>query len=54
MNTCQTVQLFSLTRQIKPGEEVAMDKLLWQDNQAVHKCKDTSFINLVITKRLFQ
>ena len=54
INICQASQFFSLPRQIKPEEEFSLTKIWGQEHQAIHKCKETSFINWLMTKRLLQ
>ena len=39
INTCHTRKLFSLTRQIKPVDEAALDKLWGQEHGYIQKCK---------------
>ena len=50
INICQTGQFFILLQQIKPVEAFSLTNFLGQEHQAINKCKDTSFLNWVITK----
>ena len=54
INIRQAVQLFNFTRRIKPVEEVSWANLLLQENWAIQKSKDTSFLHLLLTKRLLK
>ena len=51
MPDCPIVQ-FTTSKQT--GEKFALTKLWGQDNQDINKCKDTPFLNWVITKQLLQ